>query len=114
MALLQASEVLWALDTTSEERAGIVVVHTASRAVAKQIAENAGLNGEGLLDQLMATPDLGYNALTGNFENLVESGIIDPCAVVVESLKNASAVSCSILTTGATISEIEQEKPVNV
>jgi len=59
---------------------------------------------------LRATPDLGYNALTGEFENLIESGIIDPVKVVVESLKNAAAVSCSILTMGACVSEILQEK----
>lgn len=104
-ALLQASEILWALNTSYEERAGVLVVHKACRAIVKQIAENAGLSGEKMLDQLMATPDLGYNALTGEFENLIESGIIDPVKVVIESLKNASAVSCSILTMGATVSE---------
>jgi chaperonin GroEL len=62
----------------------------------------------------MATPDLGYNALTGEFENLVESGIIDPVKVVIESLKNASAVSCSILTMGATVAEKSTERIANV
>jgi chaperonin GroEL len=86
------------------------VVHDACQAVAKQIAENAGINGEFILTQLMATPNLGYNALTNTFEDLVVSGIIDPVKVVCESLKNASAVSCSILTMGATISEKLLEK----
>jgi len=90
------------------------VVHEACRAVAKQIAENAGINGDTMLSQLMAIPDMGYNALTDRFENLVDSGIIDPVKVVVESLKNASAVSCSILTMGATVSEIKTEKIANV
>jgi len=63
-----------------------------------------------LLNQVMATPDLGYNALTGKFENLVETGIIDPVKVVIEALKNAAAVSCSILTMGATISEKSTER----
>ena len=76
----------------------------------KQIAKNAGLDGDLLISQLMAAPNLGYNALTDCFENLVESGIIDPCAVIVESLKNAAAVACSILTMGATVAEIRQEK----
>jgi chaperonin GroEL len=104
-ALLQASTVLAVLNLGDAEQAGLVVVHTACRAVAKQIAENAGVNGDLMISQLMATPDLGYNALTDDFENLVESGIIDPVKVVIESLRNASAVSCSILTMGATVSE---------
>jgi chaperonin GroEL len=113
-ALLQASAVLASLKVHPEEQAGVLVVHTACRAVAKQIAENAGLNGALMIDQLMATPDLGYNALTGEFENLVESGIIDPVKVVIESLKNASAVSCSILTMGATVAEKSTERITNV
>lgn len=113
-ALLQASAVLAALKVHPEEQAGVSVVHTACRAVVKQIAENAGLNGALMIDQLMATPDLGYNALTGEFENLVESGIIDPVKVVIESLKNASAVSCSILTMGATVAEKSTERITNV
>jgi len=112
-ALFNASTALHALKLSSEEREGLVVVHTACQAVVRQIAENAGISGELLISQLMATPDLGYNAMTGVFENLVDSGIIDPVAVVVEALRNAAAVACSIITTGATVSEIKQEK-VNV
>ena len=109
-ALMQASAVLGTLDVPAEEAVGIDVVYLACRAVAKQIAENAGLDSGLLISQLMATPNLGFNALTGQFENLIDTGIIDPVAVVVESLKNASAVACSILTMGATIAEKFLEK----
>ena len=110
MALLQASTVLASMHLPGAEQVGLEVVHFACESVAKQIAENAGIDGVSLMNQLRATPDLGYNALTGEFENLIESGIIDPVKVVVESLKNAAAVSCSILTMGACVSEILQEK----
>jgi chaperonin GroEL len=93
---------------------GLRVVYDACEAVVRQIATNAGIDANDLVDRLTATPNLGYNALTGEFEDLVATGIIDPVAVVVESLKNASAVACSILTMGATISEIKQEKNANV
>jgi chaperonin GroEL len=110
-ALFNASAVLaTGLHLNRAEMEGLVVVHQACQAVVKQIAENAGINGDLLVSQLMASADLGYNALTDTFEDLVASGIIDPVAVVVESLKNASAVSCSILTMGATVSEKPQEK----
>jgi chaperonin GroEL len=92
---------------------GMMVVHTACEAVVRQIAENAGIDADNLVTQLMATPNLGYNALTGDFEDLIASGIIDPVKVVVEALKNASAVACSILTMGATVSEIPQERNTN-
>ena len=111
VALLQASTALAALKLNEEEMAGLRVVHTACRAVVRQIAENAGLDGTLILSQAMATPNLGYNALTGEFEDLIASGIIDPVKVVCEALRNASAVSCSILTMGATVSEILERKP---
>lgn len=110
-ALLHASEVLGSLSLSPDETVGLEVVHTACQAVARQIAENAGLDSDILISQLLATPDLGFNALTGEFEDLVVTGIIDPVAVVIESLRNASAVACSILTMGATISEFPQERP---
>lgn len=114
-ALMRASEVLASGSGISpDEMAGRAVVLNACRAVVRQIATNAGIDTDTLITQLMATPDLGYNALTDQFENLIESGIIDPVKVVVEALKNASAVACSILTTGACVSEIPQERPTNV
>lgn len=113
-ALMRASEVLASgLGLPEAEMVGLIVVFNACRAVVRQIAENAGIDTDTLVSQLMATPDLGYNALTDQFENLIDSGIIDPCAVVVEALKNASAVACSILTMGACVSEIPQERKTN-
>lgn len=109
-ALLRASPSCGMLKLSADEMVGARVVHTACAAVVKQIAENAGIPGDIILMQSMATPNLGFNAMTGEFEDLVETGIIDPCNVVVEALKNAAAVACSILTMGATVSEIHTEK----
>lgn len=108
-ALFHASQILLSLDVPTEERTGVEVVRSACCAIAKQIAENAGLDGDQILHRLLATPDLGYNAFTGLFENLIDSGIIDPVKVVVESLRNAAAVACSIITMGATVSEITEK-----
>ena len=113
-ALVDAAIVLASgLHLPRDERAGVTVVHDACYAVAKQIAENAGIDGDDMIDQLMATSDLGYNALSGVFENLIDAGIIDPVKVVCEALKNASAVACSIITMGATVSEKVTERPTN-
>ena len=113
-ALFNASAVLHTLRLSPEEREGLAVVHVACQSVVKQIAENAGVDGDLLVDQLMSQPNIGYNALTNTFEDLLKAGIVDPAAVVIEALKNASAVACSILTMGATVSEKPQEKPANV
>jgi chaperonin GroEL len=112
-ALLRASTILATLKLSPAELVGVQVVRTACQAVVKQIAENAGVNGDLMMTQLMASSDLGYNAATDTFEDLVETGIIDPVAVVVESLRNSAAVSCSILTMGATVAEKYQERPTN-
>lgn len=95
------------------EHLGVRVVETACRSIARQIASNAVLTEseiDTIIEKLAASPDYGYNAFTDQFENLVETGIVDPVKVVIESLKNASAVSCSILTMGATVAEKIQEK----
>ena len=109
-ALLQARAATFVVKCSSAERVGADIVAFACRAVLNQIAENAGLSGESIIQQAMATP-LGFNAFTEEFEDLVATGIIDPAKVVVESLKNASAVACSILTMGATVSEKFTERP---
>lgn len=114
MALWQASFAVGAIDIPYDETWGLKSVQTACRAVVKQIADNAGVDSKLLFVQLMATPNWGYNALTNEFEDLVESGIIDPVKVVIEALKNASAVACSILTMGATVAEILPERNQNV
>ena len=114
-ALLRASILIdRGVNLSASERDGLKVVVAACQAVAKQIAQNAGINGDQVIDQLMAVPTLGFNAFTEQFEDLVETGIIDPVKVVIESLKNASAVACSILTMGATVSEKITERPANV
>jgi len=112
MALMQARPAIYTLgiDDADEEAAGLRVVLEACQSVVQQIAENAGIDRQLMLNQILATPDRGYNALTGNFENLLETGIIDPVKVVVESLRNAAAVSCSILTMGAYVAEKFTEK----
>jgi len=109
-ALLNASAAAGMLKLSAEEQIGALVVHDACASIAKQIAENAGISGSVMLSQLMATPNLGFNAMTGVFEDLVETGIIDPVKVIVEALRNAIAVTCSILTMGAVVGELASDK----
>lgn len=114
-ALLQASFALRPLASSlsMDELAGVAVVGTACSAVLKQIAKNAGLDAEKIWKRVMDSPvpNYGFNALTGEYEDLVATGVIDPAKVVIEALRNAAAVACSILTMGAAVSEnLSQEK----
>lgn len=105
-ALLHASEILKSLKVSKDEQRGVEIVREACRAVAKQIALNAGEDGGSIVAKLLELgPQFGYNAFTGEFENLIRSGIVDSTNVVVEALKNSAAVACSILTAGAVVAE---------
>jgi chaperonin GroEL len=107
MALFRAEQAIYDLgwDDTDPEAAGGRVVLAACHSVVQQIAENAGISGQDVLKILRTSPNIGYNAATGEYEDLIKTGIIDPATVVCESLKNASAVACSILTMGAVVAE---------
>ena len=104
MALIQASQFIPAMDLSPEEKVGAFVVRESCLSVLKQITENAGLSGDSIVSQAL-TSKLGYNVVTGQWEDLITTGILDPTKVIMESLKNAAAVSCSILTSGCTIAE---------
>lgn len=110
MSLLRARG--HALDALyGEEQAGWAVVYKGCESVIRQIAENAGEPADIILDKVKTMGfSEGYNAQTGKFEDLVVSGILDPASVIIESLKNASAVACSILTMGAIVAEKTTER----
>ena len=85
---------------------------TLQRAIAeplRQIAMNAGFNGDVVLNKVLeGKGDYGFNADTGQYENLMKSGVIDPTKVVRFALQNAASVAGLMLTTEAMITE----KPV--
>lgn len=114
-ALLRASEALIAKrkSVPQDERSGFDVVSFACRAIVRQIVDNAGLARHDILPFLESTPNIGFNAMTGEFEDLFKTGILDPVRVVAESLKNAAAVAGSILTLGATIAEVNDNGKEN-
>ena len=112
MALLRASEALIVKRKAvpKDEQTGFDVVNFACRSIVRQIVENAGLASHDILPFLETTPNVGFNAMNGEFENLFETGILDPVRVITESLKNAAAVAGSILTLGATVAEVPDGK----
>jgi chaperonin GroEL len=78
----------------------------------RQNVANAGEEGAIVLGKVRDSdnPNFGYNAQTGNFEDLVQAGVIDPTKVVRTALQNAGSIASLMLTTEALISEIPEEK----
>jgi chaperonin GroEL len=111
-ALLRASNGLKATDgLTDDEKVGYNIIVRACRAPVKQIAENAGDDGNVIAKDVLANADknFGYDARAGEYTDLVKRGIIDPTKVVRSALQNAASVSTLLLTSDAMIAE-EQKK----
>ena len=80
-------------------------------APASLIAYNAGVEGEVVVEKVMSSDwEIGYNAMTDTYENLVESGVIDPAKVTRCALQNASSVAGMVLTTQAIVVEKPKAK----
>jgi chaperonin GroEL len=106
VALLYASRVLEGLNVASEDQsAGIEIVRRAIEAPARQIAENAGVEGAVIVGKLIEKRDpcWGFDARDGEFKDLVAAGIIDPAKVVRAALQDAASVAGLVLTTEAGI-----------
>ena len=99
------------LKLDGDEAAGVKIIRLALTAPLKQIAENAGTSGSVVVRRVMESKDNeGYNALTGEFVDVVKAGIITPTKVERTALQNASEVAILLLTTDCIIVEKPKEK----
>lgn len=95
-----------------DEKTGARIIAKALSAPLKQIAENAGLEGAIILQEIeKGEGNFGYNALTNTFVDMIKEGIVDPTKVVRCALENAASVAGMLLTTEAIISEVVSDKP---
>ena len=96
-----------------EEKTGAAIVLKALEEPVRQIAENAGIEGSVIVEQLKRENKVGYgyNALTGVFADMVEAGIVDPTKVTRSALQNASSVASTILTTESLVADIKEPAP---
>ena len=106
VALSRCSLVLDQLSVEGDERAGVNAVRVALREPLRQIATNAGVEGSIVLGRVLdaGDPHFGYNALSGEFENLLDAGVLDPTKVVRTALVNAGSITGLLLTTEALVS----------
>ncbi|RDX74321.1 hypothetical protein CR513_45953, partial [Mucuna pruriens] len=94
----------------ADERLGADIVQKALVAPASLIAQNAGIEGEVVVEKIKNGEwEIGYNAMTDKYENLVEAGVIDPAKVTRCALQNAASVAGMVLTTQAIV--VEKPKP---
>src|SRR5918998_585408 len=111
VALLHAqqpvTELLETLD--DDERTGARIVHRALEEPIRQIAINAGADGSIVADRVRERSDsVGFNALSGDDEDLVAAGIIDPAMVTRSALQNAASIGSLIVTTDVVVAEPEE------
>lgn len=98
--------------TIEEEKIGADIVLRAIQAPLAQIAKNAGVEGAIVVAKVQESDaNIGYNALTGQYEDLIASGIIDPAKVVRTSLQNAASIAGLVLTTEALVVEKPAPEP---
>ena len=107
-ALLYASKALDSLDPVKDDqRRGIDIVRRALQAPLRQIAENAGYDGGVVAGRLLDERDenLGFNAQSEQYENLFQSGVIDPTKVVRTALQDAASIAGLLITTEVAVAE---------
>ncbi|MBT4524807.1 MAG: chaperonin GroEL [Phycisphaerae bacterium] len=98
-----------------DEKLGIEIVGRALTAPIRQIAENCGLDGSIVCQKVEEADDdrFGFNGLTGQYEDLIKSGVIVPTKVERIALQNAASISGLLLTTDCAITEIKEKTEVN-
>ncbi len=117
VALLNALPALDDVKTPAGDiSTGVQILRVALEAPMRKIAENAGLNGDVIIQNVRRLqdekkdPQLGYNVMTGEYPNMVKAGIIDPAKVTRGALENAASIAAMILTTEALVTDIPEDK----
>jgi chaperonin GroEL len=108
VALLRAGKVLDGIKiANADQKAGVEIVRRAIQVPVRQIVENAGEDGSLVVGKLLEKGDhsWGFNAATGKYEDLVQTGVIDPAKVVRTALQDAASVASLLITTEALVAD---------
>jgi chaperonin GroEL len=112
--LLRASRALDKIKPeNADQKAGVDIVRRALQTPARQIVQNAGEDGSLVVGKLLAKDrySWGFNAATGEYEDLVSAGVIDPAKVVRTALQDAASVASLLITTEALVAEKPKKEP---
>ena len=112
VALLRAAMALKTMKLPGDEQIGVDIIRRACEEPIRQIVQNSGEEGAVIIGKIRENTNAhyGYNAQTDQFEDLVESGVIDPAKVTRSALQNAASIAGLMLTTEAMICEIPEKK----
>ena len=95
-----------------DKKTGANIILKALEAPLRRIAENAGLEGSVIIDKVRSEkPGFGFNALTEEYVNMVDNGILDPAKVTRSALQNATSVASTLLTTESVVANIKEDAP---
>jgi len=113
VALVRCSKVLSKIKPVDDdEQAGVNIIARAIEEPLRMIANNAGMEGSIVVEKVRTGKDgYGFNAATGEYEDLIKAGVIDPKKVTRIALQNAASVSGLLLTTECAIAERPDDKP---
>ena len=111
VALLRCVKVIDALKLEGDEAVGAQIVRRAVESPIRMLCANAGVEGAVVVGQVLANKGAyGYNVATGDYEDLVKAGVVDPTKVTRTALQNAASVAGLLLTTECMITEIPEKK----
>jgi chaperonin GroEL len=112
VALVNAVEAIKSDELEDDERTGTQIVTRSLEEPLRQLANNAGLEGSVVVDKVRQLPKgSGLNVDTGEYEDLIKAGIIDPTMVTRSALQNAASIAKNILTTEAVVAEAPEKTP---
>ena len=112
VALMRCGGAIDKLKLEGDEQTGALIVRRALEEPLRQIVGNSGEEGAIVVGKIRESKEasFGYNAQTGDFEDLVKAGVIDPTKVTRTALQNAGSIAALMLTTEALVSEIPEER----
>jgi chaperonin GroEL len=116
VALLNAVEALDSLHLKGDAATGVTILRRALEEPLRQLVINGGKDGSVVVEGVRRaqkqhkSDKYGYNVLTDNYEDMVESGIIDPAKVTRSALQNATSIAAMILTTEALITDLPEKE----
>ncbi len=111
VALLNAQKALDGIELEGDAQTGVRIVWRALEAPVKKLAQNAGLDGSVVLENIrraqkeQKSDKIGLNVLTGEYVNMIEAGIVDPAKVTRSAVENAASIAAMVLTTEAMITD---------
>lgn len=106
VAFLQVQSALDKIEAVGDEKTGVAIVKRAIEEPVRQIAYNSGLEGAVIVDSIKkAKAGVGFNALTEEYVDMIEAGIVDPAKVTRSALQNAASIAAMILTTETLVAD---------